>query len=393
MIAAALGLAAVLLAPPAAAPGRDTLVGEAASVAPAENRLVVHKDGGGEVTVTWDAKTVLLRARPGATSLEGAAPLQASEIAASDRLLCRGTLDATGAVLAANRVVVMTRGDVDAQRTREQEDWRKRGIAGVVTAVDPATHQLTVRIRQAGVAHPVVVDASGKDVRFRRYAPASVRFDDSHPGTFDQIAAGDQIRVLGSRSADGSRISAEQVVSGSFRVVRGTVAEVDPAASTLQVRENGSGHGALVRVAVGSGALVRRLPPMMVMRLLRATEAPGGPSSANPASTPGGGGRWTGAGAAGSGAGGGWGGRAPDPDEVLERLPAVAPSEIQRGEEIAVLGPKQDGAALLPAIKVAVWTTPSIPSGRGGGRGRGDDGAGGADPFSDLLGFGGEAPF
>ncbi|HXY38805.1 MAG TPA: hypothetical protein VEQ10_04000 [Vicinamibacteria bacterium] len=398
MSPAALGMVTALLAAsPAslAAPGRDTVVGEAASVVPAESRLVVHKDGGGEVTVTWDAKTVMLRAKPGATSLEGATPLQPSEITSGDRLLCRGTLDASGGALAANRLVVMTRGDVEARRAREQEDWRKRGMAGVVTAVDPATRQITVRVAQAGVTHPVVVDAAAQDVQYRRYAPASVRFSDSRPGSFDQVAAGDQIRVLGTRSPDGARVTAEQVVSGAFRVVRGTVAEVDPATRTLQVRESGSGHG-LVRVAVGNDALVRRLPPMMVMRLLRASEPAGAGASAGGAT---GGGPATGAGqaaggpAAAAGAGGRWAGRSSDPDEMLERLPAVTAAEIQKGEEIAVLGPKQDGAAELPAMKVAVWTTPSVPSGRGGGRGRAEAGAGGTDPFADLLGVGGESPW
>jgi len=381
--AAALGMATALLVAAPAAPGRDSVVGEAASVAPAESRLVVHKDGGGEVAVTWDAKTVMVRARPGATSLEGATPVQPSDIAAGDRLLCRGTLDPSGTTLAANRVVVMTRADVEDRRTREQEDWRKRGIAGVVTAVDPATHQVTVRVRQAGVAHPVVVDAGGRDLKYRRYAPASVRFSDSRPGTFEQITVGDQIRVLGNGSADGSRMSAEQVVSGSFRVLRGTVAGVDAATGTLTVRENGDGHGGLVRVTIGGDALVRRLPPMMVMRLLRASELTSGDAPAGPAAPAGAGGRWAGAA----------GGRAPDPDEVLERLPAVTAAQIQKGEEVAVLGPKQDGAAEMPAMKVAVWTMTSLPSGRGGGRGRADAGAGAADPFSDLLGAGGETPW
>ena len=231
----------------------------------------MRKDGGGEVTVSYDEKTALLRALPGAKTLEGATPVQAQEITAGDRLLCRGTLDPAGTALAANRIVVMTRGDVEARQRREREEWQRRGISGVVSAVDPAAKELTVRLGGAAgaSAKPVVVEAGGAGVAFRRYAPASVRFSDARPGTFSDLAAGDQVRVLGSRSPDGARVTAEQVVSGAFRVVRGTVAEVDAAKGTLSVRENGKGT---VTVAVGKDTLLRRLPPMMVMRLLRGTE-------------------------------------------------------------------------------------------------------------------------
>jgi hypothetical protein len=272
----------------------------------------------------------------------------------------------------------MARADVDERRAREQEDWRRRGIAGVVTAIDPATRRITVRVAHAGVAHPVAVEAAGRDVRFRRYAPGSVRFSDARASSFGEVSVGDQIRVLGDASADGSQVTAEQVVSGAFRVVRGVVAEVDPAKGTLVVRENG--RGGLVRVVAGTDALVRRLPPMMVMRLLRASET--GAAAAGP----------PGAETGGVGAAAGWGGRAPDPDEALDRLPAVTLAEIQKGDEVAALGPKQEADPALPAIKVAVWTMPSLPAGRGGGR-RADAGPGGADPFSDLLGVGGESPW
>jgi hypothetical protein len=407
---ASAALAALLVAAPAA-PGRDNVVGEAASVVPAEHKVVVNKDGGGQVAVTFDDKTALLRALPGAKTLEGATPVQPQEIAAGDRLLCRGTLDAAGGALAANRIVVMARGDVEARRKKEQEDWQKRGIAGVVSAVDPAAKEFSVRSGAGPTAKTLVVETGGAGVGFRRYAPTSVRFSDAKPGTFTDLAVGDQVRVLGNRSADGGRVTAEQVVSGAFKVVRGVVAEVDAAKGTVSVRE---GEKAIVTVAVSPETLMRRLPPMMVMRLLRGSEggnaqgpgggAPGGPGAGAPgappaaAMAPGGpGAGGPGSGAPGGAPGGGWAGRQPDPDEALERLPATTLAELVKGEEIAVLGPKQAGAAALPAIKLAVWTMPAFPAGAGngntrGGRGQGM-GGGGADAFSDMLGFGGENPF
>lgn len=366
-----LGLALVLAV--AAVPGRDSVVGAVSAVSPGGHGLVLHKDGGGELTVSWDARTTFLRARPGATSLEGAAPVQPAEIAAGDRLLCRGTLDPAGTTLSANRVVLMTRADVEGRREREHEDWQRRGVAGVVSAVDVARQEITVRVSQSGAAKTLLVDASAPAVRFRRYASGSIRFADARPSTLGELAAGDQVRVLGNRSADGSRMAAEEVVSGAFRVVRGTVANVDLTAGTLAVRESGRA-GSLVPVTVRPDSLLRRLPPMMVARLLRAAEGAVGASPASAASPGGAAGAWSGA------------GRAPDPDEGFERLPAVTLGDVSRGDEIAVLGPKQASEAGLPAIKLAVWVTPQWPAGRGG-RG-GAAGQGQADPFTELLGAG-----
>jgi hypothetical protein len=389
-------LASAQAAPAPAASGRDTVVGEAGSLAPAERRLVVRKDGGGEVTVSYDEKTALLRALPGAKTLEGATPVQPQDLTAGDRLLCRGTLDPVGKALAANRIVVMTRGDVEARQRREREDWQRRGVAGIVSAVDPAAKELTVRIGGAAgaSAKPVVVTAGAAGVAFRRYAPTSVRFSDARPGTFSDLTVGDQVRVLGNRSADGARVTAEQVVSGAFRVVRGVVAEVDATKGTLSVRENGK---STVTVAVGKDTLLRRLPARRVMRLLRGTEggtaqgpdAGAGDGGSNRAAASGGA-RPGGAG----GPGGGWSGRPPDPDEALEHLPATTLGELNRGDEVAVLGPRQADAAAWPAIKLAAWTMPSLPSSGPRGAGRGREGmGGGADAFSDVLGFGGDTPW
>lgn len=379
--ARAAGLALALAV--AAVAGRDSVVGAVSALSPGGQGVVLRRDGGGEVTVSWDAKTSFLRARPGATSLEGATAVEPAQIAAGDRLLCRGTLDAAGTTLSANRVVLMTRGDVEGRRQHEREDWQRRGVAGVVSAVDPAAHEITIRVSQNGASRTVVVEVGAPAVSFRRYPPGSVKFADARASSLAELTAGDQVRVLGNRGADGSRVVAEQVVSGAFRIVHGTVANVDAAAGTLAVRDSGR---ALVQVAVGPNTMLRRLPPMMVARLLRSAE--GGANG----TSPGGGRTAVGAGAEGRGAGGGGAGawsaaaRPPDPDEAYERLPAVALADVTRGDEIAVLGPRQAPEAGLAAIKLAVWTA-QWPSGRGG-RGRAEAGSGQADPFADLLGAG-----
>jgi hypothetical protein len=327
-------------------------VGEVLALPAGEaGRFNVKKDGGAELAVELAPTTVFLRTRPGATSLEGATPIPVTEIAVRDRVLVQGSLSDDGATIRARRIVVMARSDIEARRESERQDWRRRGIAGVVTSVDPAAHEIVVRPGRAAGTQTLVVTTTGRPVTFLRYAPGSVRFADARPGTFDDVKTGDQLRVLGDRSADGTRVAAETVVSGTFRVVRGTAAAVDTARGTLTVDTGGRG-GSRVAVAVGPDTLVRRLPPPMVARLLS--------------------------------------GAAPDPDEALDRLPATTLDGLQKGVEIAVLGPKEGDPGQLSAIKLVAWVVPEGGSGNFGRRGQRPGGQSQADPFVDLLDLGGE---
>ncbi len=379
----------LLLLPAAGAPV-VSVVGEVVAVpAPGEARLRVRGDSGAEVVVAFDDTTAFLRAKPGATTLAGAETVRAADLAKGDRVLCQGAAAEGGAPMRARRVVVMSRSDVDAAQQKQREDWRRRGSSGVVAAVDKGKREISLRLRAApGATAPasLVVDAASPSVVFRRYAPGSLRFADAKAGTFEDVAVGDQVRVLGAKSPDGARVVAEQVVSGSFRVVRGVLKQ--SADGVLSVQEEGKGAGT-VAVTLAEGALVRRLPPFVVTRLLRAASGetgdapPGAGAAAAPGAGPGGPGGFGGA--------GGPGGRSMNPDEMLERLPAVAIADLKPGEEIAALGSRGPEASRLSALKLVAWTVPEAATAGARGNGRGGMGGGQqGDPFADLLGAGGE---
>jgi hypothetical protein len=105
-----------------------------------------------------------------------------------------------------------------------------------------------------------------KDTIVRRYAPESVRFQDAKPGTLDQIKPGDQLRARGALSADGGEISAEEIVSGSFRNIAGTVAAIDPGESTISVMDVFTKKPVSVRITADSQ--LKKLPPMPAARVL-----------------------------------------------------------------------------------------------------------------------------
>ena len=68
----------------------------------------------------------------------------------------------------------------------------------------------------------------------RRYAADSVKFDEAQPSSLDQIKRGDQVRARGTRNADGSQLMADEIVSGAFCNIAGTVAAVDSSTNTLR---------------------------------------------------------------------------------------------------------------------------------------------------------------
>ena len=61
----------------------------------------------------------------------------------------------------------------------------------------------------------------------RRYAPDSVKFADAQPASSADIAVVDQLRARGDRSADGGRLTAQDVVFGTFRTTLGTEEGID----------------------------------------------------------------------------------------------------------------------------------------------------------------------
>jgi hypothetical protein len=334
----------------------ESIIGEVLSVDAPGRSLTVQPDDGEETVVSLGDDVVLLRTVPGATSLDGAVAVTLGEISPEDRVLAQGTPSANGAALVARRLVVMTRDTLESRHQAERREWRRRGISGVITALDPAREELVVRVARSVDDQGVVVPTAGRGVVFRRYAAGSVRFADARPSDFSELQVGDQVRVLGERSEDGARVEPEQVVSGAFRIVQGTVERANEAQGVLVVKTAGENRSD-VSIHVGPDTLARRLPPMLVARLQGGGER----------------------GEAGRGPPGG-GLRRFDPERMLERLPPLDLGEVTPGEIVVALGARGGEPASLTAIKLVVCNAAEAT----GSRARGGRGGGQAD--SDLLG-------
>ena len=317
-----------------------------------ENTITLATDSNSEATVVIQPSTRLLRLGPGQTDLKQATPIQLKDLQVGDRLLAAGASTDGGKSVVATSAVVMTKADVAAKQEHEREDWQKRGIGGVVKAVDTGTGTISLTTGTLGGV-TVAVHVS-KQTIIRRYAPDSVKFDDATPGTLEQIKPGDQLRARGNKSADGSELTAEEIVSGTFRNVAGLVLATDPGNSTVTLTDLMTKRPVTLKVTGDSQ--LHKLPPMMAqriaMRLKGGANGPAGAAASGPASAARSGENHAGASGGGGAAGGGFraGGGARDFQQMLSRMPAVTLAELQKGEAVMVVA--TEGSAEVPSTAI-----------------------------------------
>jgi hypothetical protein len=222
------------------------------------NTITLKPDAGPVVDVLLQGSVRILRVAPGQTDLKSATAIQLADLQVGDRILVRATPSADGQSLAASTVIVMKRSDVEAKQQQEREDWQKRGIGGLVGAVDPPSGTINISVAAPGGVKAVAIHTA-KDTIIRRYAPDSVQFDDAKGSSLTEIKAGDQLRARGARSADGAEFAAEEIVTGAFRNISGTIVNLDAASNMLTVMDLTSKKPVLVKIS--SQSQVLKLPP------------------------------------------------------------------------------------------------------------------------------------
>ncbi len=325
------------------------------------NSLVVASDDGSARSVAVQDATHYLQVNPGEKDLKKAVAIHLQDLQTGDRVLVLGKSVPDSKAIAAGYVIVMRKIDLEARQQRESQDWQKRGIGGLVEKVDPATGDVTISVNGASGKKEIVVHTT-KATTVRRYAPNSVKFDDAKPSTLAAIMPGDQLRARGTRSEDGSQFTAEEIVSGSFRNIAGTISAIDSATGTMTVADNISKK--TVQVKVTPESQLRMLPAPMAQRIAmrlkggppQGTPGHAAPENAHPsASGPGqnGNGSGTAEGSHARSAGG-------DLQQMLSRLPASTLSDFQKGEAVMIVSTESDGGDQVTAITVLGGVEPIL---------------------------------
>lgn len=336
------------------------------------NAITLTPESGADVPVTVEDSARILRLNPGDKDLKNATPIQLQDLKVGDKIRVRGRAAAPG--IDALEVLVITSSAVDAVRERISQDWQKRGIGGLVSGVDPANGTVTISVTGLSGKKEVTVKTA-KNAVIRRYAPDSIKFDDAKPSTLAEIHAGDQLRARGERSADGSEVTAEEIVTGSFRNVGGTVNSVDASAGTINVQDLSSKKPIVVRIT--SESQLHKLPPdmaQMIAARLKGSMASGmqgaggagaekAGNGAQPEAAPGT--RAGGAAAGGGGMGGGMRqGGGHDFQQMLSRMPAVTLADLHKGDAVLIVATEGSAAGstaitLLSGVEPILQAAPS----------------------------------
>jgi hypothetical protein len=349
--------AATLNAAPLASPAAQTAGTQASMVRAVGtvktitgNKLVLASDSGAETAVVVEDSARVVRIEPGQKDLKSAEPVQLQDIQPGDRVLVRGGVDASK-TLSANLVVLMKGADIAQKQARERQDWDKRGVGGLVKSVDTATGEITV---SAGTPPKMVKVETSKSTIIRRYAPGSVKFDDAVIATLDQIKPGDQLRARGNRSADGTTLTAEEIVAGSFRNVAGTINSVDAAAKTITVTDLLTKKPLVVKFTADSQMHQLPLPvaQRIAMRLKFAAARANAPSGA-PAPHP----------QEPMQAGGSRGqrpGGAADVQQLLNQMPVVTLADLKKGDAVMIVTTQEQAANEAAAITLLSGVEPIL---------------------------------
>ncbi len=335
------------------------------------NKLVVKSDEGADRNIAVQDATHYLQVNPGEKDLKKAVPIHLQDLQTGDRVLVLGK-EVPDQAIAASYVIVMKKIDLEARHRSEQQDWQKRGVGGLVEKVDPATSDVTISVTGIGGKKEITIHTTTATI-VRRYAPNSVKFDDAQPSTLAAIKPGDQLRARGTRSEDGTQLEAEEIVSGSFRNIAGTVSAIDSATGTITVADNISKK--TVQVKVTSESQLRKLPAPMAQRI--AMRLKGGPGGAGgPGGPPGGAGnaRPTGSASAPPSTANGGGEAGPgrsaggDLQQILGRLPASGLSDFQKGDAVMIVSTEGSGGDEVTAITVLGGVEPILTAAPKGGK-------------------------
>ena len=376
-----LALTAVFSQDPAAGAKPSVVTGDVSAVA--EHGITI-KTKNGDVAVGFTETTAFKRVSAEKPDIKAAAAADQKDIAVGDKVIVSGVLSPDGHTVPARSVYLLTKADLAQKSAHDLEQWRTRGISGKVTAVDAASNNITVQI--AGLTGNTSLTLAPKQgAKFLKYAPDSIRFDEAKPSSLTEVQQGDMIRALGDRSTDGTRFDAEEIVTGAFQTIAGTVRSVDTEKNEILIKDLRTGKD--VTVVVTDSSTLKRFPAEMAERM--AGRAAGGVRPAGEGGTrPAGGPPSQGAQGQGQGRGFG-GGRAGGIDDMLDRFPQLTVAELKPGDMIALSSSRGAVAGdRVKAIKLLAGVEPFLRMAQASGGGqRGQQGIPGGLSIPGLDGI------
>ena len=356
MVYAALSVALFISSPLVHAQALSRIVGTV--TAANGNTLTVKTDAGEVHQVEVPATAILKRIAPGQTTLSGAETIKFGDLANGDRVLVNLNPSAPAGTLQASAIIAIKETDLAKRQEQEREEWQRNGVGGLVKSVDPATGVIVLTSGAGPTAKTITIHTTQTTI-LKRYAPASVRYDDAKPEPFAAIQPGDQLRARGTKNAEGTELTAEEVVSGSFRNVSGKVETLNAANSTLTLKDLATKK--MVTIQVTPATQMHRLPDQTATMLAAVLKGSAGRSGrrGGGAMNGGRGGFARGGGQAGGPGGGGAGrGEAGDMSQILSRSPVIHFADLKKGDVVMLVS--TPGTTDVTAITLVAGAEPLL---------------------------------
>src|ERR1044071_1504527 len=132
-----------------------SVMGVVSDLKPDTRQVVVTTAAGNQVTVTISDRTEFMRIPPGEKTKDKFIKIAPTDFTVGDSVFARGRISDDRKSMPALELYVMSKGDIAEKRERERDEWRKRGIAGTITAVNPDAKEISIDARTAQGPKPL----------------------------------------------------------------------------------------------------------------------------------------------------------------------------------------------------------------------------------------------
>ena len=345
------------------------------------DKLIVIKTKDAQLNVELTAGTAFKRVSAEKPSIASATPAALTDIAVGDKVIVSGVFSDDRSKLPARTVYLMSQSDITQRNAKDAQRWTVRGVSGKVATVNPQVGQIAIEVRTLMGTSMTMVSAK-EGATFKRYAPNSVKYNEAVASSISDIKPGDMLRAVGDKSADGLSFAAEEILTGAFQTIAGTVKAIDTAKNEIVITNLQTNKD--VTIALATASTMKKFPEEFAQRMVQGPGM-GGPGAGGqrPAGAPG---TPSGQPAAGGAQGGGPGrvmmgpgGRAGGGiDEMLERFPTISAADLKVGDMIAVSSTRNGSVDHINAIKLLAGVEPFIRAAQASGnlRGQGQGGQG-----------------
>lgn len=362
-----------------------SVIGTVEKVDASGKALTLKPDKTDATTVKFDDKTQFLRLPAGVTDAKQATRSTSSEVSVGDRVIARLRAGEEGQP--AVFLYFEKQTELAQRKEKTAEEWKKDGISGIATSVDPAGKKIVMAMRGAGPAKEVTLDLSGNIVATRFSADTGK----NEPSTIAAIHPGDQVTVIGQKNADASEIKVEAITSGFYKTLPVQIKSIDTAAGQILATDLATKKP--ITITVNAETSLKKLDDATAQQLARRLnptfqgegrgrgrggDAGGATAGGEPGSSGGG------APAAFQGRGGRGAGRPLDLAKIIDQQPTITLADLKPGEPIVVAGAAADDLSKLQALKLISGVDPILraapqngPDPLGGSWNLGEGGGGG----------------